>query len=152
VVVLPWGSPVVPVNREEAELLGPLVEYLVRSSRIRPSTTVKMEFPWNGRRVDLATLSGTLLTSAYELKLSAIGRAIEQASYNRLAFDRSWVVTAGRPGATSLSEADALGIGVLSLVDGKIVKVLPSKRQERANPIIRARLLNSLRAGAAQGV
>jgi hypothetical protein len=152
VVVIPWGSEITPKNREEARLLGPLLNYLMRTRRLRPSTVVKLEFPWNGRRVDLATLSSSGLTSAYELKLSSTQRAIEQAGYNRLAFDRSWVVTEGRTNERSLEQARLLGVGVLSLVDGELSLLHAASLQPRVNRVIRARLLRSLRAGGSSSV
>lgn len=144
-VVLTWGAPVVPTNQEEEMLLEPLLKYLYRTNRINQSTIVKSEVPWNGRRVDLATLSRSMIATAYELKLSSIQRAIEQASYSRLSFDRSWVVTTGHTGAVALSEARELGIGVMSMVDGDLRVLVSAQRQPRTSMKIRARLIRQLR-------
>lgn len=151
-VILPWGGSIQPANEEEAVLLEQLVAFLRRTRRIGPESHVIVEFPWNGRRVDVATLSKSLDTSAYELKLASIQRAIEQAGYNRLAFDRSWVVTRGRTGERALAEARHLGVGVMSLIDGKMQLLLAARRQPRENRIIRARLLTQLRKGASASV
>lgn len=145
-VVLPWGAPVMPSNREEAELLEPLLAFLRQTNRINAHSIVKMEMPWNGRRIDVATISRSLTTTAYELKLSSIQRAIEQASYSRLSFDRSWVVTAGRSGERALAEAERVGVGVMSLIDGNLRVLLGAKRQPRTSAIIRARLVHQLRS------
>lgn len=143
--MLHWGSPVAPANQEEKLLLAPLLDYLRRTNRINKHTIVTSEMPWNGRRVDLATLSRSLTTTAYELKLSSIQRAIEQASYSRLSFDRSWVVTTGRTGPRALSEAEQVGVGVMSLVDGDLRVLSPARRQPRTSATIRSRLVKQLR-------
>lgn len=144
-VVLPWGAPIVPMNQEERALLQPLISFLCRTNRINERAIVKLEMPWNGRRVDVATLSRSLSATAYELKLSSIQRAIEQASYSRLSFDRSWVVTTGRTGPAGLSEAAALGVGVMSLIDGEMRILAQARRQPRTSAVIRARLIRQLR-------
>lgn len=134
-----------PSNLEEETLLEPLLGFLKRTNRINEHSIVKLEMPWNGRRVDFATLSRSLTTTAYELKLSSIQRAIEQAAYSRLSFDRSWVVTVGRTGSSALSEAKEMGIGVMSLIDGELRVLLPAKRQPRTSAAIRTRLVKQLR-------
>lgn len=151
-VVLPWGTPVVPSNREEAELLAPLLSLLARTNRINPSTIVKLEMPWNGRRIDLATMSRSLTTTAYELKLSSIQRAIEQASYSRLSFDRSWVVTVGRTSEGALAEARRVGVGVISSIEGELRVVAVAQRQPRTSASIRARLIHQFRGSVGADV
>src|SRR5437868_6969727 len=86
----------------EGRLLEPLMEWLFRTRRINAKSRIAVELPWLGRRVDLATLTTTGRTAAYELKLGSLGRALEQAAYNRLSFDRSFVVTAGKPRPANL--------------------------------------------------
>ncbi|WP_222127564.1 hypothetical protein, partial [Brevibacterium casei] len=66
--VIEWGQPIFPKNKEEERLLNPFINYLVRTNRINSKTIVRHELPWNGRRIDLATLSQSLSTTAYELK------------------------------------------------------------------------------------
>lgn len=144
-VELPWGEPVTPVNKEEQVLLGPLIDFLNKTNRINEYTIVKLELPWNGRRIDLATLSRSLTTTAYELKLSSIQRAVEQASYSRLSFDRSWVVTSGRVKSSAIGEAQGLGIGIMSLVNDRIQILATAQRQQRTSPVIRSRLIQKLR-------
>lgn len=147
-VAVAWGSEVVPANAEEALLLRPLLAHLRNTRRILPTTIVKREFAWSGRRVDLVTLNQSLVTTAYELKVASIQRAVEQAAYNRLSFDRSWVVTTGRPGQPGLLEAKELGVGVMSLQDGRFRVLIAAERQSRTSSIVRTRLLASLRNGA----
>jgi len=105
------------VETGENRLLLPLVRWLIRSRRINPESRMALEFPWLGRRIDLATLTSTRRASAYELKLNGLGRAMEQAAYNRLAFDRSYVVTASTPRAENLALAAEHGIGVIVVHD-----------------------------------
>lgn len=145
-VIIPWGTSTAPSNKEETVLLQPLLAFLHSTNRVNGQCTVKRELPWNGRRIDLATITKSLTTAAYELKLSSITRAIEQASYSRLSFDRSWVVTQGKVGQSALDEAARLGIGIMSLQAGKIRIVISAKRQPRTSRTIRRRLIDQLRS------
>lgn len=147
-VLLPWGEAVAPVNEEERVLLSPLIDFLIRTRRVRPDTIVRIELPWAGRRVDVATLTSSLSASAYELKLASISRAIEQAAYNRLSFDRSWVVTASTPGPGALSEAESLGIGIMQLRSSGLRVISHAQWQGRQNRVVRARLLRQMRGRA----
>ena len=87
----------------EARLLAPLLAWLRRTRRVNGQTQIAYELVWFGRRVDVATLSISRRASAYELKIGGLGRALEQASYNRLAFDRSYVVTNSMPREANLT-------------------------------------------------
>ena len=77
-----------PEAMGEAHMEQPLLEWLERMGRIRPGTIVMRELFWFGRRIDLVTLTRSGRATAYELKLRHNKRAVQQASYNRLAFDR----------------------------------------------------------------
>ncbi|TQO19486.1 hypothetical protein FB472_1043 [Rhodoglobus vestalii] len=93
--------------------------------------------------MDLATLNSTGTASAFELKLSSFQRVLEQAIYNRLSFDRSWIVVANTPNDDNLAVAREYGIGVIVLQDRMRVVALAAK-QPRSNRKIRSRLLGRL--------
>ena len=104
----------------EEDMLVPLESWLRRTRRIRNDTLLIREFPWMGRRVDLATLTTSGSSTAYELKLYKNLDAMDQAVKNSMAFDRSYIVTATRPLCKNLEMAAQLGIGVMTLSDGCI--------------------------------
>lgn len=122
----------------ELRLLPNLVDYLVKSGRIREGTVVAHELSWRGRRVDLATLTASGSLSAYELKIGNVGRVLEQAIYNAHSFDRSWVVVDRIPSARQITLAYEHGIGVL--VVGTHACVIAHPVASKVHPIIRGRL------------
>ena len=142
--MLTWDDEAAPVNLEEEVLLPPLLSLLRRYRWIGPKTKMRSEFPWNGRRVDFAYLSPTGITSAFEMKLSSFQRVLEQAIYNRLSFDRSWIVVANIPRAENLDLAREYGIGVMVMQDQMRILAMPTN-QPRLNRTIRARLLSKLK-------
>jgi hypothetical protein len=99
----------------EARLLAPLLAWLKRRRQIRTRTVVVTEVPWHGRRVDVATLTTTGRTTAYELKLRNTRRAIEQAAMNKLCFDRSYIVTTVTPNDENRLLAENLGVGIITV-------------------------------------
>lgn len=127
----------------EGRLLEPLVAWLYRARRINAKSRVAVELPWLGRRVDLATVTSTGRTAAYELKLGGLSRALEQAAYNRLSFDRSYVVTAGWPRASNLEVAAEEGIGVIVVSENEVVMLLESPAR-RAIPTLRRGVVEKL--------
>ncbi|MCW3047311.1 MAG: hypothetical protein JWO74_1595 [Solirubrobacterales bacterium] len=132
----------------ENRLLLPLLRWLVESRRINAETRIALELPWLGRRVDLATLTSTRRAAAYELKLGSLGRALEQATYNRSVFDRSYVVTSSMPRPENLALAAEHGIGVILVRDRQVRRILESPALP-PTPELRTRLLSkftSLRA------
>lgn len=142
--MLTWDAHVEVRNLEERVLLNPLLDMLRNRGWIRSTTILRTEVPWNGRRVDLATLTRSGTASAFELKLSSFQRVLEQSMYNRLAFDRSWIVVPAMPLGRNLEAAADHGIGVI--VFGSEMKVIqPAKFQLRANPMVRVRLVRVLR-------
>jgi hypothetical protein len=128
----------------EARLLAPLLAWLMRTRRVNAQTEIAYELVWFGRRIDVATLSATRRASAYELKIGSLGRAMEQASYNRLAFNRSFVVTNALPRAENLAIAAEHDIGVIVVQEGGVREVLQSPLRA-ADPVLRARLLTRFR-------
>lgn len=143
---LVWDNMPVPANHEERILLLPLLG-LLRSRRwVRPGTTMVMEFAWNGRRVDLATLTASGRSSAFELKIGSYGRALEQAMYNRLSFDRSWVVVPTEPRPAGLAEAKEHGVGVI--VVGSQTRVLLRASSQLVSTVVHQRLREKLRRDA----
>lgn len=129
----------------EARLLRPLVQWLRERRRVNTDTHIALELAWLGRHIDVATLTRSRRTVAYELKLASLGRALEQASYNRLAFDRSYVVTESFPRRANIQLAAAYGIGLIVIRGGDVRLVLGSPIQ-RPVPELRARLLSQLRS------
>lgn len=108
----------------EAAMLPTLLTWLVRTGRLRDQTRVAQEVPWLGRRVDLALLNSKGITTAFELKVGRIQRAIEQAAYNRASFHRSWVVTGNRPKHDAVGWARQLGIGLIFIRDEQVTRLV----------------------------
>jgi hypothetical protein len=132
-------------TREADLLLEPLLRWLRSNRRVRPDSRMFLELPWSGRRVDVVTVGVRLRTAAFELKLSDSGRALEQAIYNRAAFDRSYVVLPQRRTMRYVDEAARFGVGVLVVADAGVRLILESPFQ-RPSDGVRKRLLASLRA------
>jgi hypothetical protein len=140
--MIAWGADVATKNAEEALLLPPLLDMLKRRRWISETTLVHNEFAWNGRRVDVALLGKRNRTAAFELKLGSFGRALEQAMYNRLSFDRSWMVIDGVPRESSLEFAQSSGVGVIVIAQRP--HVLLQARSQPVSPIVRRRLISQL--------
>lgn len=119
-----------PTRPVEADLLQPLVAGITARRWVGSRSIIVEELPWSGRRVDLAALTSTKKTIAFELKLNATGRAIEQSSYNRLAFDLSYVVTAVQPTEASIKAAENVGVGVIVVTTAGISVVLEARASE----------------------
>ena len=127
-------------------MLEPLLQWLQRNRWIRQDSIVAPEFSWSGRRVDLATLTRSGVSSAYELKLSDTRRVLYQAALNAVSFDRSFIVTASQPSFDNLEQARLLGLGVLVMnrQAGRITTVLTPITQS-VNVIARRRLQVQIR-------
>ena len=100
-------------NAGERRLEKPLLEWLKTKGWLRDDTIVSRELPWMGRRVDLAILTRSGRTTAYELKIRDNRRALQQAAYNKLAFDRSYVVTESEPMQINKTLAQEVGVGFI---------------------------------------
>lgn len=119
----------------EAEMLEPLESWLRRTRWIRKDTVLVEEFSWMGRRVDLATLTSSGRSTAYELKLYKNLDAIVQAVRNSFSFDRSYIVTATRPSCPTIETAIQLRIGILVLCDSRIEVVVRAPRLEHSSAV-----------------
>lgn len=128
----------------EARLIRPLVQWLRERRRVNTGTHIALELAWFGRHVDVATLTRSRRAVAYELKLGSLGRALEQAFFNRMAFDRSYVVTNSFPRHANVQLASAHGIGLI-VIRGWDVRLVLDSPLQRPAPHVRARLLNRLR-------
>lgn len=130
---------------DEAALLSPLVKALRQRRLIRQDSLLVQEFPWLGRFVDLAVLTRSGVTLAFELKLSKTKNVLNQAALNGVTFDRSYVVVATRPTEMNLARASDLGIGVL-LVDPLRVTAqrLIAAQKNEVHPVARRKLKRSL--------
>lgn len=130
--------------KTERHLLEPLVAWLARSRRVGCRSILVDELFWSGRQVDLVTLSSTNRTTAYELKLNGTKRALEQAAYNRLVFDRAYVVTVAKPKPESLRVAAQAGVGVI-LITHHGASVLMESVRSTTDPRLRTKLLRTIR-------
>src|SRR5947209_12032262 len=88
----------------EGDLLPPLLHWLRARRQIRDGSILVEEFPWHGRRIDLALLTASGRTASFELKLAHNRRALEQSYLNGVSFDRSYLVTATRPADANLGQ------------------------------------------------
>src|SRR5437867_945186 len=102
-----------PGSDGERRLSAPLLALLRRRGWVRPDTLVAYELPWHGRHVDMVTLTRGGVLVSYELKLSSFGRVLEQSIYNRLSFDRSYLVVAAMPRAENMAFAAQHNVGVI---------------------------------------
>lgn len=134
----------------ESQMLDPLIRFLVRARRVNSETIHSAEFPWFGRRIDLATMTKTRRTTAYELKLSDNFRAVQQAARNNLAFDRSYVVTATMPSDGVLEFALEVGVGIIYLAPHSVRVCLNPSRIGPEDESLRKRLLARLKCQADQ--
>lgn len=123
----------------EARLLPGLFDFLRTSGRLRADTLVVEELPWHGRRVDLVTLTRSGVLSSYELKLNNFGRVLEQAAYNQLSFDRSWIVVGERPNRLNLALAERFKIGVI-VISGGAKMLVPAPLVRCGEIVLRQRL------------
>jgi len=119
----------------EAEMLEPLESWLRKIRWIRNDTVLVEEFSWMGRRVDLATLTSSGRSTAYELKLYKNLDAIVQAVRNSFSFDRSYIVTATRPTCSTIETAIQLRIGILVLCDNRIEVVVRASLLEHSRAV-----------------
>lgn len=128
----------------EKQLQEPLLEWLRQNRRIGRGTEVFEEVPWFGRKVDLVTVTRSRRITAYELKLNSFRRAVEQAAYNRIAFDRAFVVTASFPTPSSLELAVEVGVGVI-VIGAEGVTEISASPMERAAHQVRKKLITTIR-------
>lgn len=131
---------VLPELPAERRLEAPLMRFLATSGRIRHDTLIIHEFPWNGRRIDIVTRTVTGITSAYELKIDNVGRVIEQATYNALSFDRSWIVVPREISRRNLELCSRFGVGVLVVADDGVRIQLSARSSRGGNPDAKRRL------------
>jgi hypothetical protein len=129
----------------ESDLLVPLLQWLRTRRQVRNGSVLVQEFPWYGRWVDLALLTASGNTAAFELKLAHNRRAIEQSYLNGVSFDRSYFVTATRPSQRNFVQAASLGVGVvhISLGTGS-VSLLSPPRRAAIHPRLRTKLQQAL--------
>lgn len=126
----------------EDRMRAPLVAFLRARRLIGQGAVLAEELPLNGRRVDLAALSRSGITSSFELKLKSFGRVLEQAYYNSLTFQRSWIVLPSRPSPSNSQLAAEFGIGIIVVSDQVRVVVAPRlwSKQDRPAARIAARI------------
>lgn len=128
----------------EAQLQEPLVEWLRQRRRVRHDTIILSEFAWFGRRIDLVTLTCSGTVTAFELKLNNNRRAIQQAAYNKIVFDRSYVVTLTDPTEAILKQARDVGVGFIVLKNDS-VKMVQESATAPVPGTLRRRLLRTVR-------
>lgn len=132
--------------RREIQLKQPLLDWLRRTGRIREDTIILWELSWQGRRIDLATLTRSGRLTAYELKLNGSKRAFLQASYNSASFDRSYVVTASRPVERNMAAAREATIGIILISKSDNPQLIAPCGMQAPNPLLRNRLLRKIRS------
>ena len=123
----------------ESRMLPQVVEWMQSIRWVRSDSLVVREFPINGRRVDLAVMTKSGLLSSFELKLGGFSRVLEQASYNQLSFDRSWIVVGSIPRRENLKAAEHFGIGVI-VCNGEAPEVLLRPGAPNVDADLRSRL------------
>lgn len=126
-------------------MLPSLVRWLRQTRWIDERATLVQELPVNGRRVDLAVLSVSGRLSAFELKLKGSARVLEQASYNRLSFDRSWAVVGTVPLAANIEAARAHGIGLIVISEKRSPRVVVRPSPPTAQPEMRLRVARRMK-------
>jgi hypothetical protein len=133
----------------ESDLMEPLLEWLRVRRSIREDTVLIEEFPWQGRLVDLAVMTKSGSTSAFELKLFHTQRAILQGALNSMAFDRSFVVLRTEPLDSNLLHASKLGLGVIVVyLESDTVRQLLAPMRHRPHSAARAKVKAALLARA----
>ena len=133
-----------PSFTSEEQLKTPLLEWLKQRRRFNEGTVLLEEMPWFNRKIDLVTVSSTRRTTAYELKLNSFRRAVEQAAYNRMAFDRAYVVTASRPSEKNFALAVEAKVGVILVTPDRVTELVDSPLV-RSQKEIRRSLLTTIR-------
>ncbi len=121
----------------EKEMQNPLIEWLQKNRRINPGSEIIEEMPWFGRNIDLVTVTQANRITAYELKLNSFRRAVEQAAYNRISFDRSYVVTNAYPNDSSLDLAVEAGVGVIVVTAEEVLEISSSPLARAAGDLRR---------------
>jgi hypothetical protein len=131
----------------ESDLMEPLIRWLRTRRYVREDSVVAEEFPWQGRLVDLAVMTRSGTTSAFELKLFHTRRALQQSALNSMAFDRSYVVLRTQPLGSNLLHASHLGIGVIVVaLESGTVRQLVAPKAHVAHSAARLKLRSALRA------
>lgn len=131
---------------------GPLLEWLKAKRWLREDTIVSRELPWMGRRVDLAVLTRSGRTTAYELKIRDNRRALQQAAFNKLAFDRSYVVTESEPMQINKALAQEVGVGFILVRPDGSSRVIQRSSTYAPSRTLRQRLVAAIRSTEADHV
>lgn len=125
--------------KSELDLYDPLISWITNRRWLRPDTMAVRELAWMGRRIDLALLTRSGRTIAFEFKNSDLGRAIEQAAYNKAAFDRSFAVTPHFPSGNNVDAATDLEVGII-VVRAQSVHLVRSSVPATIDKTLRQRL------------
>jgi hypothetical protein len=147
-----WMVPTDLKMQGELRMLPRLIDWLQSVRWVREGSTLVQELALNGRRVDLATLTKSGTASAFELKLGGFGRVLEQAAYNQLSFDRSWVVVEGRPRVDNLGASAAHGVGVILVPEGHRPQVLVRPGPPNFDPALRKSVIRKFALIGGYGV
>jgi hypothetical protein len=140
-----------PACTGERRLQAPLLTYLEGHRWVRHDTIIVHELSWHGRHVDMVTRTrGGSLTS-YEFKLGSFSRVLEQAIYNRLSFDRSYVVVGAMPRHHNLELSEYNNVGII-MVDRLRATCILRSPLVYAEPALRERLTAKILAAGAVNV
>lgn len=135
----------------EGKMYPDLIRWLHTQNWSLDKSIQVREFPLNGRRVDLAIKTHSNELMSFELKLGGFGRVLEQASYNQLSFDFSWIVIANLPRPKNIESAVSLGIGIISF-QRMIPKLLLKPVRSQPDVHFRSRVVGAMDRFEANGV
>jgi hypothetical protein len=119
----------------ERDLYPPLLSFLCSEWGLDENTLLAEEVSLHGRFVDLALLVPAAGSVAFEFKVAATKRALEQAAFNRLSFHESYVVLGVVPSKKNLGLAQQLGIGVIYVGREGARSLIVGKRSEPGEAI-----------------
>ena len=77
----------------ERRMVASVLRWLVQVRWLGSASSAAFEVPWRGRRIDLVTTTGKGYISTFEFKLGGTPWAFEQAMYNSISANRSFVVS-----------------------------------------------------------
>lgn len=123
----------------ESQMLPGVVNWMKEMRVLSSKSLIIRELPVNGRRVDLAVMTRSGKFASFELKIGGFARVLEQASYNQLSFDESWVIVRSLPRDENLASAREFGIGVI-VFNAEIPRILHRPGAPIADSNFRARL------------
>jgi hypothetical protein len=118
----------------ERKMVAGVLRWLIQIGWLGSASSAAFEVPWRGRRIDLVTMTGRGQLSTFEFKLGGMRRAFEQALYNSISANRSFIVSGSMPTAGYRSMAQAQGLGVI--VANGTVDLIQRPELRRPEPVL----------------